>query len=200
MMPAMGIDIALKGAKSEDIEIVHKIFDEYQGKTYFDPVNGPGRVIPVDSLEVTDEYGLEFDLSKEGIIKIKADDREGIVFYEMSDRKTILEQLVLMCSGNRIQDLDFLDYIPIFERECRFRYFESTTDVFEANLTDFLNNTLNGQDPNSISIFFQITLGDLSDVVNSLSEHEGDCNIITQILDRDIDDERCFVAAFIAGV
>lgn len=49
MLPAIGVNIALKGATDIDLNTVQSILDGYREQSYFDPSNGYGQVVRTDA-------------------------------------------------------------------------------------------------------------------------------------------------------
>lgn len=166
MMSAMGIDYILKGATEEDIRIVQNILDVCKGRPDFDSDCGKGKgaeVVSSETLDLSDHNSIGFDLCEKGTIKVKTYTREGMVYYDETDRKVLLEQLVLMFSGSQFADIDLADFFPVFEKKCRFSYIEYKKGELLEKSTKLLENVTKGMSKDSVSIFVQHTFTDISE-------------------------------------
>ncbi len=164
-----------KGAEDADIKFIQKILDGYKGKPYSGPEYGDGKVIMTDSPGKPEEYGIEFDLGGDGIIKIKGDSREGSVLYDAPDRNVLIEQLILMFSGNRFQDSDYADLMPVFEAGCRFRHAECENGHVREQTEKLLKDVL--QEPGSKEVILQITGGDPAEAALAMAELDIDTKL-----------------------
>ena len=121
MIGPASCNFILKGACSEEIEMVQDILNSY---IEYDVT--PGKAISIEALnEQSDtDNAVMFDLSVDGVLKMKQlsflADRECKVIYEKKDRKRLIEQMVLMVSGMRSQDIDYVDMLSILEKTCKF--------------------------------------------------------------------------------
>lgn len=204
MMSAMGIDYILKGATEEDIRIVQNILDVCKGRPDFDSDCGKGKgakVVSSETLDLSDHNSIGFDLCEKGTITVKTYSREGIVYYDESDRKVLLEQLVLMFSGSQFADIDLADSFPVFEKKCCFSYIEYKKGELLEKATNLLENATKGLSKDSISIFAQHEYTDISEMSSTEDElHNKFPNILIQVgMNREEVDNGVF-AAFIASV
>ncbi|MCR5516948.1 MAG: hypothetical protein K6F17_00030 [Lachnospiraceae bacterium] len=124
MMQPIMFDYILKGATKGELVAIQRILD--RNKELCIPnefcENG-GKVFSSEYFEVPDKGDyFVFDLSKEGIIRLKCDSRVGIIYYDIPDRDRVLEQLVLMISGYKILDCDYSEIIDILKKGCVFKW------------------------------------------------------------------------------
>lgn len=204
MFSAIGIDFVLKGAKEEDILLVQHILDGYKGKWYFDSTIGNedgGKVIPSETLELQDGAWVGVDLSENGIIKIKSDSNIGIIFYDEPDRQILLEQLVLMVSGPRIQDMDWADIIPILKKGCKFSWVECRDEDIKDSGIQLTRAVMKKSEEIESEFFIQITSNSLispSDLLNAYDEMEEfkKISIVPQILFAENDNDLNLIAMF----
>ena len=194
MMPEMRIDVAFKGEKESDRDVVQKIFDEYSRNSNDLFENNTGNVISIDTLETSNDYDIAFDLSTDGIIRVKYES-EGIIFYDKEDRLVLLEQLVRMCSGCRIIDADIFEIMDIFEKSCIFRYLKCKKDEFDEKIAYLLNTVLQDLDPKKSAVFLQITDADLFSI-SQLQIREDIGDILIQAISTEQGDGQILIAAF----
>lgn len=201
MSPAQKMNCCLKGAEEDEVVLVQKIIDGYDVENSW---RKDGKVVATDSDELPEEYDILFDLSEAGVMRIRAESDFVVVYYDEPYRQILLEQLVLMVSGNRIMDADFADIKPIMEKGCRFGWMECEKDEIQACGVKLLKEAMI-ENPNTDKGFFvQITIGitcgllaanDLLIAYHEMEELQ-ETVIIPQILEPENETEKCFVALF----
>ena len=195
MLPAIGVNIALKGATDIDLNTVQSILDGYREQSCFDPSNGTGQVVRTDALDMYDRGVIGIDLSMDGVVKFVVDSREGTVFLSVSDRQALLSQLVLMFSGYKFADVDFDDYMPIFEKGCTFRYAECNSEGFDKSLSGLFDDALDGVAPNEVDAFIQVTDGDL-EIINNYKIRDNLHSVLFQLVSTESGTDKCGIALF----
>ncbi len=198
MMPAMGINLAFKGATEDDIRIAQDVFDGYQGKPYFDPIRGAGNAFIVDDWTLESKYELGYDLSTDGVITIKGGEDEAVIAYDKMDRSNIIQQLVLMFSGYRFADADYADIYPILAKGCRFSWTTCRDGDFYKETKKLLD--VGYMAPKDVDLFIQITLttNNLVEIVEDMNKIcEGYNDVVVQLLAPDDNDmDVCKIALF----
>ena len=122
MIGPASCDFILKGAYSEEIEMVQDILNSY---IEYDIT--PGKAIAYETLDeqsANDDTWM-IDLCDDGVLKIRHSSdlpvHECRILYEKEDRSRLIEQMVLMVSGMREKVLDYeFDILPILEKRCRY--------------------------------------------------------------------------------
>ena len=198
MMPAMGVNYALKGATEADISLVRAVVEKCSKEHSFDDANGLGTVTVVDSLE-TVEYDIGLDISKRGKVEFYVGNKAGVIEYDEADKDALLRELVLMFSGNVFMDVDMADYMPIFEKGCEFSYIDCQGSELRKGIKNFLDSALNTIKQET-KAFIQITVensdGSIADIVDVVEGYNNQ-DLMMQIIDMNSAEDKWRVSLFI---
>lgn len=178
MMPAMKVDFRIKGASDVDAELIRKTIERYNGN---------------ETCEETD-FEVELDLTQNGTVKVIVDSKTGIISHDEGDREALIEQLVLLFSGNRTLDADPMDIMPIFERGCRFKYAKCGDRDFGQHAKEFFES----MNLESTDLVLQMTNVDLMEGSTFMAEIDrASLYIVWQIVVTDANDGEKTIAIFV---
>ena len=160
-MMAVGVNYFIKGGNAKDIQAVKKIIESYVANDLLFEHHKPGEVRTVDSLSNIDERTVGLDLSKKGEIKIvfvdNNDTTESIFLYRDGDRQILLEQIVLMTSGFKTLDSDWLDIKRVLHQgSATFRWIAANEDNYVRNGEHLLKEILKETSLNKMDLYLQI--------------------------------------------
>ncbi len=165
------VGVALCGCDDDDVKVVKDAINAYDNADSIDIEQGIVRI--VNTLDEMTSETIGFDLSDDEklVVRINGCEKDFNVRYKQEDKRVLLEQMVLMISGDRALEADIGDILSLMENGCTFSWKSIEEDDLPRRGIEFFAKIRESSQKDMIDMYYQIT-GDVSLLSCSLLNDE----------------------------